>query len=154
VGTGVASVSYSDAVNTALCYGWIDGQKAGGEASWVQKFTPRAKRSIWSKVNRERVAALIKAGRLRAAGEAEVERAQKDGRWEAAYDSPRTSAVPPDFQAALDKSKTAAAFFATLNSANRYAILWRLQTAKKPETRAKRLADFIAMLKRKEKPHP
>ena len=154
VGRGVRSVSYPESVNTALCYGWIDGQKAGGEDSWDQKITPRGKRSIWSKLNRERVAALREAGRMRPSGEAEVARAQADGRWEAAYDSPKTSAVPPDFQAALDKSKTAAAFFAGLNSANRYAILWRLQTAKKPETRAKRLADSIAMLKRKEKPYP
>jgi uncharacterized protein YdeI (YjbR/CyaY-like superfamily) len=153
-GTGTPSVSYSEALNTALCFGWIDGQKRGGDAFWLQKFTPRGARSIWSKRNRERVAALRKAGRMRDAGEAEVARARKDGRWEAAYDSPKTSAVPADFQAELGESKAAAAFFATLNGANRYAILWRIQTAKKPGTRAKRIRDFIAMLEKKEKPHP
>jgi uncharacterized protein YdeI (YjbR/CyaY-like superfamily) len=154
VGSGVASITYGEAVNTALCFGWIDGQKAGGDKSWVQKFTPRGKRSIWSKLNRERIAVLRKSGRMRPAGEAEVARALKDGRWEAAYDSPKTATVPADFQAALGKSKTAATAFAALNAANRYAMLWRIQTAKKPETKAKRIADFIAMLKRGEKLHP
>ena len=154
VATGKASVSYSEAVNTALCHGWIDGQKRGGEKTWVQKFAPRGPRSLWSKLNRARVDDLRKAGRMTEAGEAEVARAKKDGRWEAAYDSPKTSIVPPDFQAALAKSKTAAAFFAGLNGANRYAILWRIQTAKKTETRARRIADLTAMLKRKEKLHP
>lgn len=154
IGKGAASITYSEAVDAALCHGWIDGQKAGGDDHWLQKFTPRGKRSLWSKRNRERVEALRAAGRMRPPGEAEVERAKADGRWDQAYDSPRTAEVPPDLQAELDKSKAAAAFFAGLNGTNRYAILWRLQTAKKPETRARRLQDLVAMLKRKETLHP
>lgn len=154
VGSGIASVTYPEAVKTALCYGWIDGQKQAGETTWLQRFTPRGKRSGWSKLNRERVAALREEKRMRAPGEAEVERAMKDGRWKAAYDTPKTMRVPADFTAALAESKPAAAFYATLNSSNRYAILLRLQTAKKPETRARRLAGFVAMLARGEKPHP
>jgi uncharacterized protein YdeI (YjbR/CyaY-like superfamily) len=153
-GRGAPSLTYPEAVDAALCFGWIDGQKAGGEDHWLQKFTPRGRNSLWSKRNRERVEALRAAGRMRPPGETEVERARADGRWDRAYDSPRTAAVPPDLQAELDKSKTAAAFFAGLNGTNRYAILWRLQTAKKPETRAKRLRDLVAMLKRKEKLYP
>lgn len=150
-----APLSYDQAVLTALCHGWIDGQKAAGDASaWLQKFTPRGHRSVWSKLNRERVAALIEAGRMRPAGQEAVENAKRSGKWEAAYDTPKTATVPPEFQAELDKSKAAAAFFATLNSANRYAILWRIQTAKKPETKALRIKNFIAMLKRKEKLYP
>jgi uncharacterized protein YdeI (YjbR/CyaY-like superfamily) len=153
-GSGTASVNYPDALDVALCHGWIDGQKAGGEDHWLQKFTPRGKRSLWSKRNRERVAALRAAGRMKPAGEAEVERAQADGRWEAAYDSPKNATVPADFAAALAKSKRAAAAFAALNGTNRYAVLWRIQTAKKPETRAKRIRDLTEMLARGEKPHP
>lgn len=148
-------LSYDQAVLTALCHGWIDGQKAAGDASaWLQKFTPRGHRSIWSKLNRERVAVLTETGRMRPAGEAAVERAKRGGQWEAAYDTPKTMAVSPEFQAELDKSKAAAAFFATLNSANRYAMLWRIQAAKKPETKSLRIKTFIAMLKRKEKLYP
>jgi uncharacterized protein YdeI (YjbR/CyaY-like superfamily) len=151
----IAPLTYDQAVLTALCHGWIDGQKAAGDASaWLQKFTPRGHRSVWSKLNRERVAALSEAGRMRPAGVAAVERAKKGGQWEAAYDTPKTATVSPEFQAELDKSKAAAAFFATLNSANRYAILWRIQTAKKPETKTLRIKTFIAMLKRKETLHP
>jgi uncharacterized protein YdeI (YjbR/CyaY-like superfamily) len=154
-GVGAASLTYDQAVLSALCYGWIDGQKAGGDAeAWLQKFTPRGPRSIWSKLNRDRVAKLKAEGRMRPAGEAAVARAREKGQWDAAYDSPKSSAIPPDFQAELDKSKAAAAFFAALNGANRYAILWRIQTAKRPETRALRIKTFIAMLKRKEKLHP
>ena len=153
--SGIPTVTYAEALDEALCLGWIDGQKkAFDETAFLQKFTKRGKRSVWSKINVGHVARLEKEGRMKPAGHAAVAAATADGRWEAAYDSPKTSAIPPDFQAALGKSKTAAAFFATLNSANRYAILWRLQTAKKPETRARRLADFIAMLKRGEKLHP
>jgi uncharacterized protein YdeI (YjbR/CyaY-like superfamily) len=153
--SGIASVTYDEAVDAALCYGWIDGQKASGDAdSWLQRFTPRGPRSIWSKINRERVARLSAAGLMKPAGEAAVERAKTGGEWAAAYDSPKTMAIPPDFQAELDKSKAAAAFFATLYSTNRYAMLHRLLTAKKPETRAARLEKFIGMLKRKEKPYP
>jgi uncharacterized protein YdeI (YjbR/CyaY-like superfamily) len=152
--SGIASVTYSDAVDVALCYGWIDGTKLShDDAAYLQKFTPRRARSIWSRINIERVARLVAAGRMHAAGTREVERAKVDGRWAQAYDSHRTATVPPDLQQQLDKSKKAAAFFATLNSANRYAILWRIQTAKKPETRAKRIMLVMDMLKKKETFH-
>lgn len=149
--TGIASINYAQALDEALCYGWIDGQKKSfDEQYWLQKFTPRGKKSIWSKVNRDHIERLSAAGLMHAAGEAEVERAKADGRWDAAYDSPKNSTVPEDFQAALDASPTAASFFATLKQANRYSFLFRIQTAKKPETRAKRIGDFIAMLERGE----
>ncbi|MEO8083255.1 MAG: YdeI/OmpD-associated family protein, partial [Ardenticatenales bacterium] len=153
--SGIPSVTYAEALDEALCYGWIDGQKKGYDAdAWLQKFTPRRPKSIWSKINRDKVAALITAGRMQPAGLAEVERAKADGRWDAAYDSQRTAEVPADLLAALDADEDARAFFATLNSANRYAVLWRIQTAKRPETRAKRVADLVAMLGRGEKLHP
>ena len=152
--SGTPSVTYAEAVEIALCYGWIDGQKQShSEVAWLQKFTPRGKKSIWSKINREKALALIAGNKMQAAGLAEVERARQDGRWEQAYDSPATAAVPPDLQAALDKSRRAKAFFATLESRNRYAILWRVQTAKKPETRAKRIIQCMEMLERGEKFH-
>jgi len=152
---GVPSVQYPQALDVALCYGWIDGVKRRIDADyWVQKFTPRAARSIWSKVNREKVQALIDAGRMRPAGLREIERAKADGRWEAAYDSVSKATVPDDLQAALDASPAALAFFGTLNSQNRYAILHRTQTAKKPETRARRIAQFVQMLERGEKIYP
>jgi uncharacterized protein YdeI (YjbR/CyaY-like superfamily) len=154
-GAEKAPLTYAQAVLTALCFGWIDGQKAAGdETAWLQKFTPRGPRSVWSKLNRVRVAGLIEAGRMRPAGAAAVERAKKGGQWEAAYDTPKTASVPPEFQAELDKSKAAAAFFATLNSANRYAMIWRIQTAKKPETKTRRIQTFIAMLEKKEMLYP
>jgi uncharacterized protein YdeI (YjbR/CyaY-like superfamily) len=154
-GSAVPSVSYAEAVESALCFGWIDGQKdSHDEMAWLQKFTPRGARSIWSKINREKIAALVESGRMRPAGLAAVERAKAGGQWEAAYDPPSTSTVPPDFQAALDASKTAKDFFGTLNSANRYAILFRIQNVKKTETRARKITEFIAMLERKEKLHP
>lgn len=138
------TLSHAEALDSALCYGWIDGQTdVFDEESWVQKFTPRGKRSIWSKINCQRAEALIRAGQMQAAGQAEIDRAKEDGRWAAAYDSVRKSAVPSDLQAALDTSPKANAFFETLSSKNRYAILFRLQTAKKPETRAKRLAQYV-----------
>ncbi len=153
-GSDVETLLIGDALDVALCWGWIDGQKKGfDERSFLQRFTPRRRRSIWSKVNREKVAVLEAAGRMQPQGRAEVERAQADGRWDAAYDPPSTAAVPDDLQAALDASPAAAAFFATLNSANRYAIIWRLQTAKRPETRARRIVQFVAMLERGEKLH-
>ena len=153
--SGLASVSYAEALDVALCYGWIDGQKKSyDDASWLQKWTPRGARSIWSKINREKALKLIESGQMRPAGLAEVERARQDGRWEAAYDSHSTASVPDDFQAALDSNAEASAFFATLNSTNRYAILFRIQTAKKPETRAKRIQEFIGMLQRHEKLYP
>ena len=153
-GAAQESVQYPEALNVALCFGWIDGQKKSiDEHYWIQKFTPRAARSIWSKINREKVEALIAAGLMRAAGQREIDRAKADGRWDAAYDSSSKAEVSPDLQAALDASPEAKAFFATLNSVNRYAILFRTQTAKKAETRAKRIEQFVAMLARGEKIH-
>lgn len=154
-GTGIRSVSYADALESALCYGWIDGQKAGfDEQYWLQKFTPRRPKSVWSKVNREKAVALITAGRMQPAGLRQVELAQADGRWEAAYDSQRTIALPPDFQAALDEHPEAKEFFSTLNSINRYAILRRIQVAIKTETRAARIQKFIGMLAQRQKIFP
>jgi uncharacterized protein YdeI (YjbR/CyaY-like superfamily) len=153
--SGLASVSYGEALEVALCYGWIDGQKKSyDESSWLQKWTPRGPKSIWSKINREKVLKLIENGQMKPAGMAAVERAKQDGRWDAAYDSHSTATVPSDLQAALDSNAEASAFFATLNSTNRYAILFRIQTAKKAETRAKRIQEFISMLARHEKLHP
>jgi uncharacterized protein YdeI (YjbR/CyaY-like superfamily) len=154
-GSDIQSVTYAEALEAALCYGWIDAQKKGeSEQAWLQRFTPRRSKSIWSKVNREKAAALIKAGRMRTAGLAEVARAKQDGRWDAAYDSPAAAEVPDDLQSALDCNARAAAFFRTLDRANRYAILWRIQTAKKAETRARRIGQFVEMLERQEKIHP
>lgn len=153
-GSSESSVSYAEALEVALCYGWIDGQKKGeSETTWLQRFIPRARKSIWSKINRQKALALVKSGRMMPAGIEQIERAKKDGRWDAAYDSPSSATVPADFQAALDHSTRAKAFFATLNSANRYAILFRIQTVKKPETRAKRIEQFIQMLEKREKIH-
>jgi uncharacterized protein YdeI (YjbR/CyaY-like superfamily) len=149
------SVTYEDALLTALCYGWIDGQKASeGISAWLQKFTPRGPRSLWSKLNRDRIAKLNGLGRMTEAGKAAVARAKQGGQWEAAYDSPKGAMVPAAFQAALDKNRTAAAFFATLDAANRYAILWRIHNAKKPETKSRHIAKYMDMLKRREKLHP
>jgi uncharacterized protein YdeI (YjbR/CyaY-like superfamily) len=151
----LSSVSYAEALDTALCYGWIDGQKKSyDDSSWLQKWTPRGAKSIWSKINREKALKLIESGAMQPAGMAQVERARKDGRWDAAYDSHSTATVPDDFQAALDSNPEAKAFFATLNSTNRYAILFRIQTAKKAETRARRIEEFIGMLERHEKLYP
>lgn len=153
--SGISTVTYDEAVDAALCFGWIDGQRNSYDADYfLQRFGPRRQRSLWSKVNTRRVAALIAAGRMRASGLAEVERAQADGRWDAAYDAPSTAVVPPDLQQFLDANPDAAAFFASLNSANRYAFLFRLQTAKRPETRARRLTQITAMLAAGEKLHP
>lgn len=147
----LTSVSYAEALDVALCFGWIDGQKKRYDSdSWLQKFTPRGKRSVWSKRNREHVERLIASGEMRPAGLAAVEAAKGDGRWERAYDSPGSATVPEDFRAALDAKPEAAAFFETLKGANRYGILYRIQTAAKPETRARRIADFVAMLGRRE----
>ena len=151
----IASVSYAEALEVALCYGWIDGQKRGYDtATWLQRFTPRGQRSIWSKINREKAEELIRNGQMKPAGLEAVQRARKNGRWGAAYDSPRQSGVPADLQTALDKNEKAKAFFATLNSQNRYAILYRIQTAKKAETRAKRIEQFTRMLAKREKIYP
>lgn len=149
------SVSYSDALDEALCFGWIDGQKgAVDEAYWRQRFTPRTPRSRWSKINRDRAEALIAAGRMHAAGLRQVEAARADGRWAAAYEGQKTATVPADLQQALDADPAAAAFFATLNGQNRYAILYRVQDAKRPATRAARIEKFVDMLARGEKLHP
>ncbi|MFV8755964.1 YdeI/OmpD-associated family protein [Nannocystaceae bacterium ST9] len=153
-GTGIASIDYAGALEHALCYGWIDGQSKGiDESWWMQKFTPRGKRSIWSKINREKVLALIESGAMQPAGLAEIERAQQDGRWDQAYDSPKNATVPEDLAAALAGKPKAAKFFTTLDATNRYAILHRIQTAKKPETRAKRIAEFVTMLAEGRKIH-
>lgn len=153
--SGLQSVTYAEAVNVALCYGWIDGQrKSLDERTSLQKFTPRGPRSIWSQINRDKVQALIDNGRMQPAGLAAIERARQNGQWDAAYTSPKNSGVPDDLQAALDANPKAKAFFATLKSNNRYAILFRLQTAKKAETRARRLEQFVAMLERGEKFYP
>ncbi len=154
-GTGIPSVSYAEALDVALCYGWIDGQSRRLDETWyVQRFTPRRARSMWSKRNRERVAALIAAGRMRRAGFREIERAKADGCWEAAYDSPATATVPDDLQAALNENPAAAESFAGLDRQNRYAILHRVQTPAKPETRARRIAKLVEQLARGEKLYP
>ena len=153
--SGTPSVTYAEAIETALCYGWIDGQKQSHSAdAWLQKFTPRARKSIWSKINCQKALALIESGKMKPPGLAEVERAKQDGRWEQAYDSPGNTTIPEDLQTALNKIPKAKAFFATLESRNRYAILWRIQTAKKAETRAKRIELFMKMLEKGEKIHP
>jgi len=152
---GIPSVTYAEALESALCYGWIDSHKTAFDADyWLQKFTPRRPKSIWSRVNRDKATALIATGRMRPAGLVQVERAKGDGRWDAAYESQSAITVPDDFAVALDGNPSAREFFGTLNSANRYAMLWRIQTAKKPETRAARIATFIAMLANREKIHP
>ena len=150
-GADIPSVTYDEAVESALCYGWIDGQKRGfDEKFWLQKFTPRRSKSIWSKINREKAERLIASGEMQPAGLAAVELAKQDGRWESAYDSQRTITVPEDFQAELDKNAKAKAFFGTLTSAKRYSFLFRIQTAKKPQTRERRIHQFIEMLQRGE----
>jgi len=152
--SGLQSVSYKEALEVALCHGWIDGQKRPeSEEAWLQRFVPRSSRSIWSKINREKALALIASGEMKPAGLAAIENAKTNGRWDAAYDSPAGSTVPRDFQAALDANPRAKAFFKTLNSANRYAVLWRIQTAKRAETRARKIEQFIEMLNKGEKIH-
>jgi uncharacterized protein YdeI (YjbR/CyaY-like superfamily) len=154
-GAATITITYPEALEEALCYGWIDGQaRRFDDESYFQRFTPRGKRSIWSKVNRTKVDALTAAGRMKPAGLAAVEAARADGRWDAAYDSQRDATVPEDLQAALDRNPKAKKFFATLTSQNRYAVLFRVQTAKRAETRAKRITDFVAMLARGETLHP
>jgi len=153
-GSGQRSVTYAEALELALCFGWIDSQKRGfDEAFFLQRFTPRRPRGRWSKINREKAEALIAAKRMRPAGLAEVEAAKADGRWEAAYAGQRTAEVPDDLQRELDANPAARAFFQGLDSANRYAIVYRLNDAKKPETRERRLQKFVAMLERGEKIH-
>jgi uncharacterized protein YdeI (YjbR/CyaY-like superfamily) len=152
---GVVALDYPQALEVALCHGWIDGQKAGlDDTHWVQKFTPRRARSRWSKVNRDKVAALIESGRMRPAGLAEIERAKADGRWDAAYDGMKTAEVPADLAEALSGVPEAERFFATLDRTNRYAILHRLHDAKRPETRTRRITQYVAMLAEGRKIYP
>ncbi len=153
-GAPVPSVTYGEALELALCFGWIDSQKRGhDERHFLQRFTPRRPRGRWSRINRDKAEALIAAGRMRPTGLVEVEAAQADGRWEAAYEGQRTATVPDDLQRELDANPAAAEFFAGLDSANRYAVIYRLNDAKKPETRERRLRKFVAMLERGEKIH-
>lgn len=153
-GAGVPSVDYSQALDVALCFGWIDGQKdSHQDGFWLQRFTPRRPASKWSRVNTQRAEALIQAGRMRPAGLRQVEMAKSDGRWQAAYHSQSSATVPADLAEALKANPGAAAFFATLDGANRYAILYRIADAKRPETRARRVATFVAMLADHKKLH-
>jgi uncharacterized protein YdeI (YjbR/CyaY-like superfamily) len=152
--SGKKGITYSEALDEALCYGWIDSLVNTYDAdSYIQKFSPRGQKSVWSKRNREHVARLIKAKKMRPAGLAQVQAAKKDGRWAGAYDSPADMKIPDDFLAELKKDKKAKAFFDTLNRANLYAIGWRLQTAKKPQMRAKRMTTMLAQLKAGKKFH-
>jgi uncharacterized protein YdeI (YjbR/CyaY-like superfamily) len=152
--SGLKSVTYAEAIECALCYGWIDGHKRPqNDQTWLQRFCPRSAKSIWSKINREKALALIKSGGMRPAGHQAIEQAKSNGRWESAYDSPRGATVPDYFQAALKASPKAKSFFETLDRANRYAILFRIQTGKKPETRTRNIQKFISMLERGEKIH-
>ena len=146
-GSGQQSVSYPDALDAALCFGWIDGQKRPGDGDcWLQRFTPRKPGSRWSKINTERAAGLIEAGRMEAAGLREVERARADGRWAQAYAGQRSSAVPGDLADALAANEAAREFFATISGVNRYAILYRIASVKRPQTRAAKIAQYVAML--------
>ena len=152
--SGHTSVNHPQALDVALCFGWIDGQRLPFDGEYfLQKFTPRRAKSTWSKVNQDKVAALIASGKMHEAGLKEIERAKADGRWEAAYESQSKMAVPDDFQAALDKNPAAQAFFDTLNSANRFSVLYRITTAKKAETRQQRIEKFITMLNEGKKIH-
>jgi len=153
--SGISSVTHQEALDIALCYGWIDGQRLSfDEKYYLQKFTPRRPKSIWSKINVEKVERLIASGQMKPAGFKAIEAAKADGRWARAYDSQKNISVPEDLQTALNKSKKAKSFFATLNSVNRYAILFRIHNAKKEETRAKRIKQFIEMLEKHEKIYP
>lgn len=149
--SGIPSVDYPQALDVALCYGWIDGQKRSLDAeSYLQRFTPRGPRSLWSKINTDKAAALISSGRMRPAGHAAIESAKASGRWESAYQPWSHPDVPPELQAGLDGNKKAKAFFETLKGRERYAVIFRVQTAKKPETKAKRVAEFVERLARGE----
>jgi uncharacterized protein YdeI (YjbR/CyaY-like superfamily) len=154
-GTDVPSITYDEALDVALCYGWIDGQKGSfDEKYWLQKFTPRGPKSIWSKINTAKVKKLIASGEMKPAGLRTIEAAKQDGRWDAAYESQKNISVPEDFQTELDQNPEAKKFFSTLNSVNRYAILFRIHNAKKIETRTKRIRQFIEMLGKGNKPYP
>ncbi len=152
--SGIDSLIYAQALEEALCYGWIDSQaKTYDDKSYLQKFTPRRSKSIWSQVNTNHIERLIKEGRMKPAGMKVVEEAKKDGRWSDAYSAPSKTTIPDDFLALVNKNKEAKSFFETLNKTNLYAIAWRLQTAKKPATREKRMKDIITMLSEKKKFH-
>lgn len=154
-GSGIPSITHAEALEAALCQGWIDGQVARLDEDWfLQRFTPRTQRSRWSRVNCEKATELIARGTMRPAGLAEVERARADGRWDAAYEPPSTATVPADLQRELDARPEARAFFASLDSRNRYAVLHRIGAAKRPDTRARRIAKFVAMLEAGEKLYP
>lgn len=154
-GSGVTSVSYAEALDVALCYGWIDGQKGSlDDDYWLQRFTPRKPGSRWSKINTGKAAALIEAGRMRPAGLREVELAKADGRWDRAYEGQRAMTVPQDLERELAANDAARAFFQTISSVNRYAILYRIGDAKRPETRARRIAQYVAMLAEGRTLHP
>ncbi|MDM5336515.1 YdeI/OmpD-associated family protein [Fictibacillus enclensis] len=153
--SGKATPSYAEAVESALCYGWIDSRKEKyDDQTWLQRFTPRGPKSIWSKVNKEKAEELLAAGRMKSAGLRAIEMAKENGLWEKAYSPQSEKSLPVDFQKALDQRPNAKAYFETLNSQNRYAILFRLQTAKKPETRMKRMSQFLEMLEKGEKIYP
>jgi uncharacterized protein YdeI (YjbR/CyaY-like superfamily) len=148
------SVTYAEALEIASCYGWIDGQKRPeSEHAWLQRFLPRGPKSIWSKINRDKALALMASGRMKASGKEAVETAKKNGTWDSAYDSPKSAKIPEDFQAALDASPKAREFFHSLDGANRYAVLFRIQTVKKAETRARKIQEFIRMLENNERIH-
>lgn len=152
--SGKTSIIYSEALDVALCFGWIDGiVKKYDEESYIQRFTPRTKNSKWSKVNKEHVARLIREGKMRESGMSAVEAAKKDGRWEAAYDSPKNATFPPEFLALLKEHTAAKQFFDTLSKANRYSLSYRLQNAKKSETKARLMIRFIEMLEKGETFH-
>jgi uncharacterized protein YdeI (YjbR/CyaY-like superfamily) len=153
--SGEVTLNYAQALDSALCFGWIDGQKkAESDAFWLQRFSPRTVNSIWSKINTEKAQALVQAGRMRPPGLREMTRAQQDGRWERAYAPSSNATVPADLQIALDANHKAQAFFDTLSRQNRYAILFRIQNVKKAETRARKIAQFVEMLAKGEKLHP
>lgn len=152
--SGIATVTYDQALEVALCHGWIDGQKRGFDGEYfLQRFTPRRPKGLWSKINIGKVERLIAEGRMRPGGQREVDAAKADGRWDAAYDGARNMETPPELAAALAKNRKARTFFETLDKTNRYAVCWRVQTAKKPETRAKRVETLVAMLARGDKLH-
>jgi uncharacterized protein YdeI (YjbR/CyaY-like superfamily) len=152
--SGIVTVTYDQALEVALCHGWIDGQKRGFDGDYfLQRFTPRRPKSLWSKINIGKIERLAAEGRMRPGGAREVDAAKADGRWDAAYDGARNMEVPPELVAALAKNKKARTFFEALDKTNRYSVCWRVQTAKKPETRAKRVETLVAMLARGEKIH-
>ena len=152
--SGIKSIDYFQALEVALCYGWIDGiKKTWDDVSWVQRFSPRKPASKWSKINKEKALKLIESGKMQPSGMAAIEVSKKKGTWDTAYDSQKNTTMPDDLQSELDKNPEAAEFFSTLNSVNRYAIIYRLQTARTTELRAKKLALLIEMLNRKEKIH-